>query len=180
MTEKQFRLDLDHLQETFDKGYAMRKEAGSHPVTLRATAHLVENAHLHGRIGKYQFDCDEPPERGGQDSAPSPLEFFMVGTAFCLLSQLVQFAPLYSVQFKDVNVDMRASFDDSEKYNLPGPGAAFQKVIFKIKMVSPSPEESIQKLVAHAERGCHAAQSLRNPVPVTLETEIIPVKPTEG
>jgi putative redox protein len=173
MAEYHNRLELDYLNQVFQEGYNLRQKAGQHPVTLRATAALEENTKLSGRIGKYHFDCDEPPARGGNDTAPSPLEFFLVGTAFCMLSQLVQFAPLYQVQFYDVSIDLRATFDDSEKYNLPGPGAAFQQVTFRVKIVSPSSDESIHKLVAHAERGCHAAQSLIHPVPVTLEKEII-------
>jgi len=172
MVEKETKLDLDHLQRVFDAGYQSRKDAGSHPVTLRATATIVKNAHLHGRIGRFEFDCDEPPERGGEDSAPSPLEFFMCGAAFCLLSQLVQFAPLYNVQFHDVKVDFRASFDDSEKYNLTGPGAAFQKVVIKVLIDSPSARDDVEKLIAHAERGCHAVQSLSAPVPVETSYEI--------
>ena len=85
----------------------------------------------------------------------------------------MQFAPLYQVQFYDVKVDLRASFDDSEKYNLAGPGAAFQQVVYKVIISSPSPEADILKLVAHAERGCHTAQSFIHPVPVRVETEII-------
>jgi uncharacterized OsmC-like protein len=166
------KLDLDHLQQVFNTGYHQRKEAGSHPVTLRATAEIVHNTHLHGRIGRYEFDCDEPPERGGTDSAPSPLEYFMSGAAFCLLSQVVQFAPLYHVQLTDARVDFRASFDDSEKYNLNGPGAAFQKVIVKVTIDSPSPRSGVEQLIAHAERGCHAVQSLMVPVPVEMVYEI--------
>jgi uncharacterized OsmC-like protein len=98
----------------------------------------------------------------------------MIGAAFCFLSQIVQFAPLYQVQLHDVRVDLRAGFDDAEKYNLTGPGAAFQQVIYKVKIISPSLEDDIQKLVAHAERGCHTAQSLALPVSVTVEVEIEP------
>lgn len=120
------------------------------------------------RIGKYHFDCDEPPERGGEDSAPSPLEYFLSGTAFCLLSQVVQFAPLYQVQIQDARVDLRASFDDTQKYNLSGPNAAFQKVVIQIQIKSDSPREAVEALIIHAERGCHAVQSLFMPVPVEV------------
>lgn len=172
MSTKEYKLDLDHLQQVFDEGYLQRKEAGSHPVTLRATAEIVHNTHLHGRIGRFEFDCDEPPARGGVDSAPSPLEFFLSGAAFCLLSQLVQFAPLYHVQFNQARVDFRASFDDSEKYNLTGPDAAFQKIVIKVIIDSPSAREDIDRLIKHAERGCHAVRSLANPVPVEMVYEI--------
>ncbi len=86
---------------------------------------------------------------------------------------MVQFAPLYDVEIADLDVDLRVEFDDADKYDLPGPGAAFQKVVYRLKVKSPSNKEQVEKLVAHAERGCHTAQSLRNPVPVNLETEII-------
>jgi organic hydroperoxide reductase OsmC/OhrA len=86
---------------------------------------------------------------------------------------MVQFAPLYEVEISDMDVDLRVEFDDSNKYNLPGPGVEFQHVIYRIKVKSPSKSGNIQKLVDHAERGCHAAQSLRHPIPVTFETEII-------
>ncbi|MGB8252012.1 MAG: OsmC family protein [Anaerolineaceae bacterium] len=86
---------------------------------------------------------------------------------------MAQFAPLYQVIIEDADVDLRVEFDDAEKHGLPGPGAAFQNVIFRVKIKSPSPVEQVEKLLTHAERGCHAAQSLRAAVPVTVETEII-------
>jgi uncharacterized OsmC-like protein len=86
---------------------------------------------------------------------------------------VAQFAPLYKVEIEDADVDLRVSFDDAEKHGLPGPGAAFNQVLFKVKVKSPSPAEQVDKLLAHAERGCHAAQSLRTSVPVSIETEII-------
>lgn len=78
----QDRLNLNQLQEVLNDGFEIRKKTGSHQVTLRATAKLIQDTHLHGRIGKYQFNCDEPPSRGGEDSAPSPLEYFLIGAVF--------------------------------------------------------------------------------------------------
>lgn len=85
---------------------------------------------------------------------------------------MVQFAPVYEVEITDLKVDLRVDFDDAEKYNLPGPGAAFQKVVFKLKIISNSDPRSVQDLIDHAERGCHTAQSLRHSVPAILESEI--------
>jgi uncharacterized OsmC-like protein len=65
---------------------AMKKKYIADPTTskatLRATATLVKDAMLEGRIGRFHFTCDEPPSRGGEDQAPSPLEYFMIGAAF--------------------------------------------------------------------------------------------------
>lgn len=86
---------------------------------------------------------------------------------------MVQFAHLYQVELVDVDVDLRATFDSGDKFDLGGPGAAFQKVIYRVTVDSPSPQEQIRHLLAHAERGCHTAQSLRLPVEVEVQSVIM-------
>jgi organic hydroperoxide reductase OsmC/OhrA len=39
-------------------------------------------------------------------------------------------------------------------------------VAFAVSIQSPASGEQVKKLIAHAERGCHAEQTLRNPIPV--------------
>jgi hypothetical protein len=63
------------------EGYSRRKESGDGNVTLRATAKLVNDAFLQGRIGRFPFVCDEPPLHGGDNNAPRPLEYFLIGMA---------------------------------------------------------------------------------------------------
>jgi organic hydroperoxide reductase OsmC/OhrA len=45
-------------------------------------------------------------------------------------------------------------------------------VTIKLEIVSPAAADQVRKLAAHAERACHAAQSLRHPIPVSLETTL--------
>jgi len=45
-------------------------------------------------------------------------------------------------------------------------------------VVSPAPPARVKELVTHAERACHAAQTLRHGVPVTL-TPTLNGKPLE-
>lgn len=60
----------------------MQANPSSGRATLRATAELVKDMFIQGRSGHFHFECDEPPARAGDDAAPSPLEFFLVGAAF--------------------------------------------------------------------------------------------------
>ena len=64
-------------------------------------------------------------------------------------------------------VDVRCTFDVADKLGLEGPGAAFESVVFAAEIQSPAAPEQVRKLIRHAERGCHAEQTLRNPIPVT-------------
>jgi organic hydroperoxide reductase OsmC/OhrA len=70
------------------------------------------------------------------------------------------------VPIEDAEVDVRCSFDVADKLGLEGPGAAFEEVAFAVTIQSPAPAEQVKKLIAHAERGCHAEQTLRQPIPV--------------
>jgi hypothetical protein len=39
----------------------------------------------------------------------------------------------------------------------------------RVEVESPAPPDQVRRLIDHAERACHAAQSLRHPIPVRLE-----------
>ena len=58
------------------------KEPAQRTTTTRAVAHIIEDVHLEGRMGKFVVESDEPLARGGTEKGPSPLQFFMVGAAF--------------------------------------------------------------------------------------------------
>lgn len=87
-----------------------------------------------------------------------------------MVSQVAQFAPIYDVELLDVRVDLRATFDSTAKYGLSDHPTAFQKVAIQLEVKSSSAREQVEKLIAHAEMGCHAAQSFSAPVPV--ETQV--------
>jgi hypothetical protein len=63
---------------------------------------------------------------------------------------------------------VRANFSVADKYDLGGPPGAFQQVTFDLKIASPAPASRVSRLVSHAERACHAAQTFRVAVPVEL------------
>jgi hypothetical protein len=77
------RIDFNKVGQAYEK---MRQQLIQDPslakATLRASAKLLENLKMEGRIGGFKFECDEPPVRGGDDTAPSPLHFFLIGAAF--------------------------------------------------------------------------------------------------
>ncbi len=67
---------------------------------------------------------------------------------------------------------MRCSFDVADKLGLDGPGAAFEEVTFAVSVKSSADPERVKQLIGHAERGCHAEQSLRKPIPVKTSAKL--------
>ena len=78
------RVDLARQRREIDR---IRADLASKPrderrVTTRATARILDNVHLEGRMGRFVVESDEPIARGGTEQGPSPLQYLMVGTAF--------------------------------------------------------------------------------------------------
>lgn len=73
---------------------------------------------------------------------------------------------------EDATADVRATFRNTEKYDVDDAPAYFEEVAIKLEIQSPAGAEQVKRLAAHAERACHAAQSLRHPIPVSLETTL--------
>jgi organic hydroperoxide reductase OsmC/OhrA len=82
---------------------------------------------------------------------------------------VARFAPLYEVAIDDARADVRATFRNTEKYGVDDAPAYFEEVVIRLELDSPAAAEQVRRLARHAERACHAAQSLRHPVPVHLE-----------
>ena len=85
---------------------------------------------------------------------------------------MARFAPLYKVQIDDATADVRATFRNTEKYGVDDAPPYFDQVTIKLDIQSPAGAEQVKQLAAHAERACHAAQSLRHPIPVSLEATL--------
>lgn len=69
-------------------------------------------------------------------------------------------------------MDVRADFSVADKFDLGGPPGAFQRVTFRLRIRSPAAERDVARLVEHAERACHAAQTFRAAVPTELITTL--------
>jgi organic hydroperoxide reductase OsmC/OhrA len=76
------------------------------------------------------------------------------------------------VPIQDAEVDVRADFSVADKYDLGGPPGAFQRVTFRLEVRSTADDADVARLVAHAERACHAAQTFRAPVPTELSVTL--------
>lgn len=81
---------------------------------------------------------------------------------------MARFAPLYDVPIDDATADVRATFFNTEKYDVDSAPAHFEEVRVALTIDSPASQEAVAALAAHAERACHAAQSLRRPIPVSF------------
>jgi hypothetical protein len=82
---------------------------------------------------------------------------------------VARFAPLYDVPILDAAADVRATFFNTEKYDVDAEAPNFERIEIRLNIDSTAPPDRVRSLARHAERACHAAQSFRTPIPVVLE-----------
>lgn len=103
---------------------------------------------------------DEGKFQGGDDTAPTPLEYFLTGLVGCLMTQVRAFAKRMKIDVKDVKVTCQAKWEA-----LPDPVGPYQgnPVGFEIEMdvISEADPDLVAELVSAARRGCFVEQTLK-------------------
>ena len=79
----------------------------------------------------------------------------------------MRFASVEGIELTTASMDVRARLPNELKYGLDeSKSSAMQELRYTLKVASPAPRDEVLRLVRRAEANCHAAQSLRQPVPV--------------
>jgi hypothetical protein len=80
VSDKPPRVDIERMKRAYE---STRESVRKVPVlTQRAVAHIDKDMHMVGRVGRFVLESDEPPDRGGDDLAPAPLQYIVAGAAF--------------------------------------------------------------------------------------------------
>jgi hypothetical protein len=84
-----------------------------------------------------------------------------------MLTQLTRYASVHDVPLESAEMSLRATFPLEGKYGgNPDVGVAMERLTYTLEIQSDAPRERVVGIVEMAERFCHAANSLRVPVPV--------------
>ncbi len=77
------RVDLEHMQAAYQRERAalVRSAPAERRRVIRAQASIDRNTHMVGRVGRFRLESDEPAERGGTDTAPTPLQYLLFAVA---------------------------------------------------------------------------------------------------
>lgn len=134
----------------------MRKESS---VDIMSTAGQV--------MLSYEIACDESHILGGDDSAPPPLAYFTSAIAFCLMTQISRYAHMRKLQIDDLQMKTTVHYRN-EGSVLQGTVQGYvDKIESTIEIASAESDETLEKLVKDAERGCYVHYALTHPIEVS-------------
>ncbi len=120
----------------------------------------------------HKFIISEPVHVGGQNVAPSPLEFLLSGAVGCYAAVFAFYAAKLGVRYDSFEAVARTGFDVRGHMIENAPSSAFRKVTIAISVVSDAPEEKLREVERLAFEGCPGISTLREPVPVETTLEV--------
>jgi len=146
--------------EKIAEGLRGVKDSNMALATIKVDARVIENELSEGRARNYTYFADEPEERGGTGKGPTPLEYFISGFAFCMLTIHSRIAALLELKIDSLEISVRARFDRRGLYLDGGFDPAFKEVIYELRVNSPEPERKIIEWTKMAEKRCPAYRTM--------------------
>lgn len=140
-------------------------------VLHRSVTHegLMVNLHdmLHkGSVRQFTFHSDEPPELGGQDEHPRPLDYLLAGVGFCILTQIVRYGRMLKVEYTDARVRVRGHWT-SEGSVLAGTiNSQCQAIETHVEIESDDEPAHVAALIRNAKNGCYAESTVTAATPL--------------
>jgi putative redox protein len=118
-------------------------------------------------------EVDEPPELGGADAGPYPVELILAALGTCQEITYRAYATALGIPLKRVSVNLTGTIDLKGFFAVDDtvrPG--YQKVTGTVRLESTASDEQLDMLRNAVNAHCPVLDIIRNPVPVALDLNI--------
>lgn len=147
---------------------------GAAKVVFRAETQLEEAVRCSAKVRDFPaIIVDEPPELGGADAGPNPVELLLVALGACQEIMYSAYASVMGVPLNGVKVNLRGYLDLRGLFGMDAavpPG--YQKIIFETALDSPADAETLKKLVRTVESHCPVLDTLARAIEVSGQVAI--------
>lgn len=120
-------------------------------------------------VRSFKIFQDEPPELGGRDGAPSPLEFILAAHGGCLSYMTFYIGKELGIEVKGTEVEVQASLNPSKFAGTDREvRAGYQAFNVTIKVHADATPEQLRKLQEEVETRCPVSDNIANATPVNI------------
>lgn len=147
---------------------AIQKNPQSSKAVFRAQTRWEEGVRCTGKVRDFApITVDEPPELGGTDAGPNPVELVLVALGTCQEIMYSAYAAVMGIPLNSVRVDLRGFLDLKGLFGLdPAVPSGYQKVEFEAIIDSPAGPEKVQELVHAVQTHCPVLDTLARPIEI--------------
>jgi len=138
--------------------------------TFAADSRQVDGLRSETKIRQFTLTVDEPPNLGGTDTGPNPVELVLAALATCQEITYRAYATALGIPLDGVSVKLEGALDLRGFFAVKdGVRAGFNDVRGTVQLRSNAPAAELAKLKEAVDAHCPVLDILRAPVPVDLK-----------
>lgn len=139
-------------------------------LSFEVTAQSESPARVRVAVRQFTVIVDEPPELGGEDRGPNPVETVLAGLAGCLNVVAHMVAREHGLRISDLSIRARGELNPQRLFNQPTadrPG--FKRIEATLSFRSDATPEQLRRWLAEVESRCPVSDNLGNATPLELK-----------
>ncbi len=131
-------------------------------IFFKANTELVEDVRCSAQVRDFSpMTIDEPPELGGKNAGPNPVELVLVALGTCQEIMYAAYASVMGVKLESVKVSLKGDIDLKGMFGLDESSpAGFTKITFETNIVSDADDETMKTLIETVESHCPVMDTL--------------------
>lgn len=137
---------------------------------VQATASLAQKFNISGQMGKFQAHVDQPAYAGGDDTAPTPLDYLLFSMAACQATIARIIAMQRRIDLRAYEVEVTGELDTDVllgKSNSTRCG--FQAFTVRVHMDADMTDEEKRAFIAEVDSRCPVSENLHYETPIQVE-----------
>ena len=115
------------------------------------------------------MSSDEPPELGGSDTGPNPVEQVLAALGNCLAVGYAANATVAGIEIRDLSIDLEGDLDLHTFLGLAEGNAGYSGITVRVNIDSDASAEDIQALHDKVTNTSPVGHTLSRAVPVKIE-----------
>lgn len=136
---------------------------------LSLTAHCDSTPKTTITAGKFSFVIDEPEAFGGENLAPSPVEFLLASIAGCISAVGQLAAKQLDIPLKSLDIKIDGAIDADKFFGISDlPRAGFREVKVEIIADAACSGDKLREWLFQVRSRCPVIDNLLFPTPVDL------------
>ncbi len=137
---------------------------------VTATASLGAKFHISGRMGKFEAHVDQPANAGGDDTAPTPLDYVLFSMAACQATIARIIAMQRRIVLRAYDVEVSGELDTDVLLGKSDTvRCGFQSIHVRVRMDADMSAEEKRAFLAEVDRRCPVSENLHHVTPIHLE-----------
>ena len=151
-----------------EKIASLQSSSASARAVFRARTRLEEGVRCSATVRQFgPMTVDEPPDLGGADAGPNPVELLLVALGTCQEIVYAAYAAVMGIALDEVSVEVKGYLDLRGLFAIDeAVPAGYQKVTFETRIRSSADATAIEQLVRMTESHCPVLDTLKRPIEV--------------